>query len=46
MAEARVLRHGRLTVVDVEVHVGEVGEDEGRMNAKARVTCALARERR
>ncbi len=46
MAEARVLRHGRLTVVDVDVHVGEAGEDEGRMNAKARVTCALARERR
>lgn len=46
MAEARVLRHGRLTVVDVDVHVGEPGEDEGRLNAKARITCALARERR
>lgn len=46
IAEARVLRHGRLTVVDVNVSVGDPGEDEGRLNAKARVTCALARERR
>ena len=46
MAEARVLRHGRLTVVDVDVRVGEPGEDEGRLNAKARITCALVRERR
>ena len=45
MAEAQVLRHGRLTVVDVDLRVGEAGEDEGRMNAKARVTCALVRER-
>ncbi|MDA0352197.1 MAG: PaaI family thioesterase [Chloroflexi bacterium] len=43
--EARVLRHGRLTVVDVEVRVGDEGEDAGRINAKARVTCALSRER-
>lgn len=46
MAEARVLRHGRLSVVDVDVRVGDAGEDEGRLNAKARVTCALSRERR
>ena len=45
MAEARVLRHGRLTVVDVDVRVGDAGDDEGRLNAKARVTCALVRER-
>jgi uncharacterized protein (TIGR00369 family) len=43
MAEARVLRHGRLTVVDVDVRVGDAGDDEGRLNAKARVTCSLAR---
>ena len=46
LAEARVLRHGRLTVVDVDIRVGEAGEDEGRLNAKARVTCALVREQR
>jgi len=46
MAEAHVLRHGRLTVVDVDVRVGDPGDDEGRLNAKARVTCALARARR
>ena len=46
MAEARVLRHGRLSVVDVDLRVGEAGEDEGRLNAKARVTCSLVRERR
>ena len=43
IAEARVLRHGRLTVVDVDVRVGDAGDDEGRLNAKARVTCSLAR---
>jgi uncharacterized protein (TIGR00369 family) len=43
IAEARVLRHGRLTVVDVDVRVGDLGENEGRLNAKARVTCSLAR---
>lgn len=41
--EARVLRHGRLTVVDVDVRVGDSDEDHGRLNAKARVTCALKR---
>lgn len=41
--EARVLRHGRLTTVDAEVRVGDEGEDAGRINAKVRVTCALAR---
>lgn len=43
MAEARVLRHGWLTLVDVDVRVGDAGDDEGRLNAKARVTCSLAR---
>ena len=42
--EARVLRHGRLTVVDVELRVGDEGEDLGRINAKERVTCRLGRE--
>jgi acyl-coenzyme A thioesterase PaaI-like protein len=41
--EARVLRHGRLTVVDAEVRVGDEGEDVGRINAKVRVTLALGR---
>lgn len=45
LIEARVLRHGRLTVVDVEVRVGDDGDDAGQMNAKARVTCALGRDR-
>jgi uncharacterized protein (TIGR00369 family) len=44
MAEAQVLRYGRLTVVDLDVRVGEPGEDEGRLNAKARITCALGRD--
>ena len=43
--EARVLRHGRLTVVDVELRVGDEGESLGELNAKVRVTCALGRER-
>lgn len=46
LAEARVLRHGRLTVVDVDIRVGDPGDDEGRANARARVTCALGRDRR
>jgi uncharacterized protein (TIGR00369 family) len=41
--DARVLRHGRLTVVDAEVRVGDEDEEAGRINAKVRVTCALAR---
>jgi uncharacterized protein (TIGR00369 family) len=44
LVEARVLRRGRLTVVDVELRVGDPGDDAGRINAKARVTCRLGRE--
>ena len=40
--EARVLRHGRLTVVDVDLAPGGDEADE-QLNAKARVTCALGR---
>lgn len=43
LIEARVLRHGRLTVVDVELRVGGDDADAGRINAKVRVTCALGR---
>ena len=43
--EARVLRHGRLTVVDVELRVGGDDEHAGQLNAKVRVTCALGRDR-
>lgn len=46
LIEAQVLRHGRLTVVDVELRVGDEGEDRRRLNAKVRVTCALGRARR
>ena len=44
--EARVLRHGRLTVIDVELRVGDEGEDHGRINAKVRVTCVMGRGER
>lgn len=43
--DARVLRHGRLTVVDAELRVGDEGEHAGQLNAKVRVTCALGRDR-
>jgi acyl-coenzyme A thioesterase PaaI-like protein len=43
--DARVLRHGRLTVVDVELRVGDEGPELGTINAKVRVTCALGRHR-
>lgn len=43
--DARVLRHGRLTVVDVELRVGDEGDAAGQLNAKVRVTCALGRDR-
>jgi len=43
--DARVLRHGRLTVVDVELRVGDEGDALGQLNAKVRVTCALGRDR-
>lgn len=42
--DAQVLRHGRLTVVDVEVRVGDEGERAGQINAKVRVTCVLGRD--
>lgn len=42
--DARVLRHGRLTVVDVELRVGDEGDAAGQLNAKVRVTCALGRD--
>jgi uncharacterized protein (TIGR00369 family) len=45
LIEARVLRHGRLTVVDVELRVGDEGDQHGQINAKVRVTCALGRDR-
>lgn len=43
LIDAKVLRHGRLTVIDVEIRAGDEGEDFGRLNAKVRVTCALER---
>lgn len=43
LIEARVLRHGRLTVVDVDLGPGGDEVDDGELNAKARVTCALGR---
>lgn len=46
LIEAQVLRHGRLTVVDVELRVGDEGDDARRLNAKVRVTCALGRDQR
>ena len=43
LIEAKVLRQGRLTVVDVEILVGDEDEDSGRLNAKVRVPCSLGR---
>ena len=43
LIEARVLRHGRLTVVDVDLGPGDEGDTASQLNAKARVTCALGR---
>ncbi|MPZ99571.1 MAG: hotdog fold thioesterase [Dehalococcoidia bacterium] len=40
VAEARVLRIGRLAVVDVTISDGA----DGRLNCRARVTCALERD--
>ena len=43
LIDAKVLRQGRLTVVDVEILVGDEDEDSGRLNAKVRGTCSLGR---